>query len=138
MEKRMNISSGSKWEYIVGYSRGVRVGDNVFISGTVASDEKGDVIGADDYYLQTKYILQKIEIALNKAGAIIDDVVRIRMFVLDIDKWEIIGKALSEVFHNIRPASTMVEINKLISEQFLIEIEADAVLQRHDDVNKTE
>jgi len=137
MNKRVNIFSGAKWEDIVGYSRAVRVGDKIFVSGTVATDENGNIIGNDDIYLQTKFILQKIEKTLNQAGASINDVVRIRMFVVDINKWEEIGKAHSEIFNNIRPAATMVEISKLINEQCLIEIEADAVIQQQLNDNKT-
>jgi len=138
MNKRVNIFSSSKWESIVGYSRAVRVGEKIFVSGTVASDDNGDIVGEGDVYLQTKFILQKIEKALNLAGASINDVVRIRMFVLDISKWEDIAKAHSEVFNNIRPAASMIEINRLINEKFLIEIEADAVLLPQTDNNKTE
>ena len=128
MSKRTNYSSGAIWEDIVGYSRGVKVGNHIEVSGTVASDEAGDVIGKDDHYGQTKYILQKIEKALINAGASLSDVVRTRMFVTDISRFEEYAKAHGEFFSNIKPCTSMVEVKALVSPEFLIEIEATAIL----------
>jgi len=125
--KRLNISSGTKWEDIVGYSRAVRVGNIIEVSGTTAMD--GDVlIGKDDPYLQTQFIFQKIEKALQEAGANLSDVVRTRMFVTNIEHWELIGKAHGEFFREIKPAATMLEISRLINPDLLVEIEMTAVL----------
>lgn len=125
---RQNISSGTPWESKVGYSRAVRVGDMVFVSGTTASDEHGNVMGVGDPYAQSVYIFQKIERALKEAGATMADVVRVRMFVTDISQWETIGRAHGEFFRDIRPVSTMVEIKALVDKDHLIEIEVDAVI----------
>jgi enamine deaminase RidA (YjgF/YER057c/UK114 family) len=127
MHHRQLISSGSPWEDVVGYSRAVRVGNVVEVAGTTAMD--GDrLVGPGSVYLQTKYIFQKIEKALEEAGASLIDVVRTRMFITDISKWEEAGKAHGEVFAAIKPASTMVEVSALIDEQLLIEIEVTAVI----------
>jgi enamine deaminase RidA (YjgF/YER057c/UK114 family) len=127
MQHRQLISSGSPWEDVVGYSRAVRVGNIVEVAGTTAMD--GDkLVGLGSVYLQTKYIFQKVEKALAEAGASINDVVRTRMFVTDISKWEEAGKAHGEVFASIKPASTMVEVSALIDERLLIEIEVTAVV----------
>ena len=128
MNNRLNISSGAKWEEIVGYSRAVRVGDMIMIAGTTAVDENGNVVGIDDPYQQTLYILAKIETALNKAGAELKDVVRTRIFVTDIKRWEQVGRGHGQFFRDIRPASTMVEVNSLINPQMLVEIEATAIV----------
>ena len=125
---RVNYSSGAKWEAIVGYSRAVKIGNVIEVTGTVAVDEHNQLIGEGDAYLQTKFILQKIESVLLQAGATLHDVVRTRMFVTDIKQWEAYGKAHGEVFHDIRPCTTMVEVSSLISPEYLIEIEATAVL----------
>lgn len=125
---RTNYSSGAKWEDIVGYSRAVKVGNVVEVTGTVAVDEHNQLIGEGDAYLQTKFILQKIESVLLQAGATLKDVVRTRMFVTDISQWEAYGKAHGEVFKDIKPCTTMVEVSRLIAPEFLIEIEATAVL----------
>ncbi|GBD90870.1 enamine/imine deaminase [bacterium BMS3Abin04] len=127
MNTRINISSGAPWEDKVGYSRVVKKGNNVFVTGTVAVDENGNVIGSD-VYEQTKFILLKIKEYLEKAGASMEDVVRTRMFVMNIDDWEQIGKAHSEFFKDIKPATTMVEVSRLIGKDLLIEIEADAII----------
>ncbi|MBC8100619.1 MAG: RidA family protein [Armatimonadetes bacterium] len=125
---RQNISSGTPWERTVGYSRAVRVGNHVMVSGTTASDEQGVVQGIGDVYAQSQYIFAKIERALIEAGATLGDVVRVRMFVTDIDHWEAVGKAHGEVFAAIRPASTMVEVSRLIDPAHLVEIEVDAII----------
>jgi enamine deaminase RidA (YjgF/YER057c/UK114 family) len=125
---RVNFSSGAKWESIVGYSRAVRIGNVVEVTGTVAVDENNNLIGEGDAYLQTKFIIQKIENVLLQAGATLSDVVRTRMFVTDISNWEAHGKAHGEAFADIRPCTTMVEVSQLIAPEYLIEIEATAVI----------
>lgn len=128
MQNRINISSGAVWEDVVGYSRAVRTGNIVEISGTTSVD--GDMlIGKDDLYAQTKFILLKVEKALHEAGAQMTDVIRTRMYVTDISKWEEAGKAHAEFFRSIKPATTMVEVSRLIHPDLLIEIEVSAVIQ---------
>jgi len=134
MTQRINISSGAKWEDIVGYSRAVKIGNMIEVAGTTALDENGQVIGINDPYQQTKFIIAKIEKALTSAGATLNDVVRTRMFVTDISRWEEIGKAHGEYFRNIKPASTMIEIRALISPELLVEIEVTAII--HDTPQK--
>ncbi|MFN5135897.1 MAG: RidA family protein [Chitinophagaceae bacterium] len=129
MNNRINISSGSPWEDIVGYSRAVRIGNIIEVAGTTAVD--GDVlIGGDSMYEQTKFILQKIEKALIAAGASMSDVVRTRVYVTDISKWEEVGRAHGEVFKTIKPASAMVQVSALINKHMLVEIEATAILSK--------
>jgi enamine deaminase RidA (YjgF/YER057c/UK114 family) len=126
--ERTNYSSGAKWESIVGYSRAVRIGNVVEVTGTVAVDDSGDVVGKDDAYQQTHFILRKIENVLRQAGASLSDVVRTRMFVTDITRWEEYGKAHGDFFKDIRPCTSMIEVKGLIDKDYLIEIEATAVL----------
>ena len=126
--QRTNYSSGSKWEDIVGYSRAVKVGNTIEVTGTVASGENGKVVGKGDPYIQTKYIYQKIEKVLQQAGATMKDVVRVRMFVTDISQWQEYGKAHSEFFKDIKPCNTMVEVSALIEPDYMIEIEATAII----------
>ena len=126
---RQNISSGTPWESIVGYSRAVRIGNHVWVSGTTATDENGNVVGVGDAAAQTRYALQKIGRALEVAGVSFADVVRTRTFVTDISHWEAIGRVHGEFFAEIRPAATMVEVSKLIDPAHLVEIEVDAFLQ---------
>jgi len=128
MIKRLNISSGAKWEDIVGYSRAVRVGNVVEVAGTTAVDENGQVVGINDPYEQTKFIVAKIEKALIEAGATLKDVVRTRMFVTNISQWEDIGRAHGTYFQEIKPVSTMIEVKSLISPELLAEIEATAIV----------
>ncbi|MBU1095968.1 MAG: hypothetical protein CVV23_12115 [Ignavibacteriae bacterium HGW-Ignavibacteriae-2] len=128
MLERINFSSGTKWENSVGYSRAVRAGDYIFVSGTTAIDENGNINGLGDVYRQTKYIFLKIEKALNNLGAKLDDVVRTRMFITNIELWDDAGRAHGEVFKNIKPAATMVQVSSLIEPDLLIEIEVDAIL----------
>ncbi len=129
MTTRLNISSETKWEQIVGYSRAVRIGNIVEITGTVAVNEDGNLVGGQDAYAQTQFILQKIEKYLQKAGAELTDVVRTRMFVTDISRWQEYGKAHGEVFGGIRPVTSMIEVKALIEPSYLIEIEATAMLE---------
>jgi len=126
--QRTNYSSGAKWEDIVGYSRAVKIGNTIEVTGTVAVDDNSNLVGGDNAYEQTRFIIQKIETVLQKAGASLNDVVRTRLFVTDISRWQEYGKAHGEFFKSIKPCTTMVEVSKLISPEYLIEIEATAII----------
>lgn len=125
---RTNISSGTEWEDKVGYSRVVKTGNQIFVSGTTGIDKNGDVVGKDDIYLQTKQCILNIEKALKKAGSSLEDVVRTRTFITDIDQWEEFGRAHQEFFGEVKPAATLVEVSRLIHPDLMVEIEVDAVV----------
>ena len=127
MQPHTLISSGTVWEKKFGYSRAVAVGNMIFVAGTTAVDEHGTVMGRDDPYEQAVYIYRKIERALKEAGATLKDVVRVRTFVTDIKRWELVAKAQGEFFADIRPAATLVEVTALVNPELLVEIEVDAI-----------
>jgi len=127
--ERQTVQSGTEWESKVGYSRAVRVGDAVEVAGTTATDGDGDVVGEGDPYAQARQALSNVERALDEAGADLDDVVRTRLYVTDVDHWEAVGEAHAEFFGDVRPATTMVEVSALVDPAMLVEIEAEAVVR---------
>lgn len=129
MDQKQHYFSGTKWEPIVGYSRAIKIGNQVLVTGTTATNEQGEIVGVGDAYAQTVQVIRNIEKALNALGAELKHVVRTRMFVTDIAQWEEFGRAHGEFFREIRPCATMVEIRRLIDDRMLIEIEADAVIE---------
>ena len=129
MTERRRVSTGTPWETSVGYSRAVRVGRAVYVAGTTATNDEGRVVGDGDAYAQALQVLDNIERALERAGACRQDVVRTRIYVTDIDRWEEVGRAHGEFFRDVRPATTLVEVSRLVDPEMLVEIEADALIR---------
>ena len=130
MTERERYASGTPWEPVVGYSRAVRVGNTVHVSGTTATDEAGNIVGRDDLERQARQVFANVEKALTAVGGTLGDVVRTRMYVVDISQWEIVGRVHGEVFADTRPATTMVEVSRLIGPDVLVEVDAEAILDR--------
>ena len=126
--QRKNVSSETQWELILGYSRVVRLGDSVYVSGTTATDKEGNIVGVADPYAQAIQVIKNIQTALQTVGASLKDVVRTRMYVTDINNWKKVGQAHAEFFKQIRPASTLVEVSRLINPEILVEMEVDAIV----------
>ena len=131
--QRKNVSSETQWELVLGYSRVVRLGDSVYVSGTTATDKEGNIVGVANPYSQTMQIIKNIQTALQAVGASLKDVVRTRMYVTDINNWKKVGQAHAEFFKQIRPASTLVEVSRLINPEILVEIEVDAIVNTTQD-----
>ncbi len=129
MKRRINVATGTPWEPLVGYSRAVRIGSHVYVSGTTATDPEGRVVGAGDPYAQAVRALKNVEAALRRVGARLEDVARTRIYVIDIDDWQAIGRAHREFFGAVRPATSMVQVSRLISPEMLVEIEAEAIVR---------
>lgn len=128
MSERKKVSTGTKWEAMAGYSRAIQVGNHIYVSGTTATDDDGQIVGGDDPYEQTMFILRKIERALHELGSSLDDVVRTRIYIINKKQWEPVARAHGELFGDIRPANTLIEISGFVGEGYLVEIEADAVV----------
>ena len=129
MKRRINVATGTPWEPLVGYSRAVRIGSHVYVSGTTATDPEGRVVGAGDPHAQAMRALKNVEAALRRVGARLEDVARTRIYVIDIDDWQAIGRAHREFFGAVRPATSMVQVSRLISPEMLVEIEAEAIVR---------
>jgi enamine deaminase RidA (YjgF/YER057c/UK114 family) len=131
--QRKNVSTGTQWELILGYSRVVRLGDSVYVSGTTATDKEGNIVGVSNPYAQTIQVIKNIQTALQAVGASLKDVVRTRMYVTDMNNWKKVGQAHAEFFKQIRPASTLVEVSRLITPEILVEMEVDAIVNTAQD-----
>ena len=129
MRNRQTVSTGTVWEEIAGYSRAIRLGNHIYVSGTTATDTNGQLVGGDDPYQQTQFIIRKIERALKELGASLQDVVRTRTYIVNQDQWEPVARAHGEVFGTIRPANTLIVVKALVGDGYLVEMEADALIE---------